>query len=51
MHNIFGLAEKLHKTVAEILEMSVDEFYLWVAYFEIQNEEREREERLEMARR
>ena len=51
MHNIFGLAEKLHKTVAEILEMSVDEFYLWVAYFEIQNEERERQERLERARR
>jgi|TARA_Y100000589_G_C26923045_1_gene535199 hypothetical protein len=51
LHNIFGLAEKLHKTVAEILEMSVDEFYLWVAYFEIQNEERERQERLERARR
>ena len=31
--------------------MSVDEFYLWVAYFEIQNEERERQERLEKARR
>jgi len=51
LHNIFGLAEKLHKTVAEILEMSVDEFYLWIAYFEIQNEERERQERLERARR
>tara|TARA_S200000501_G_scaffold317994_1_gene311575 strand:+ start:646 stop:801 length:156 start_codon:yes stop_codon:yes gene_type:complete len=51
LHNIFGLAEKLHKTVAEILEMSVDEFYLWVAYFEIQNEERQRQERLERARR
>jgi hypothetical protein len=51
LHNIFGLAEKLHKTVAEILEMSVDEFYLWVAYFEIQNEERQRQERIERARR
>jgi len=31
--------------------MSVDEFYLWVAYFEIQNEERQKQERLERARR
>jgi hypothetical protein len=42
LYNIFGLAEKLHKTVAEILEMSVDEFYLWVAYFDIQNEQRKK---------
>jgi hypothetical protein len=31
--------------------MSVDEFYLWIAYFELQNEERERQERIERARR
>jgi len=31
--------------------MSVDEFYLWVAYFEIQNEERQKQERLERAKR
>ena len=31
--------------------MSVDEFYMWIAYFEIQNEERERQERLAQARR
>ena len=31
--------------------MSVDEFYLWIAYYEIQNEQRERQQRLERARR
>jgi len=31
--------------------MSVDEFYMWIAYFEIQNQERERQERLAQARR
>ena len=31
--------------------MSVDEFYMWIAYFEIQNQERERQERLTQARR
>ena len=33
LHNIFGLAEKLHKTVSEILQMSVYEFNMWLAYF------------------
>ena len=31
--------------------MSVDEFYMWIAYYEIQNQERERQERLAQARR
>lgn len=31
--------------------MPVSEFYMWLAYFEIQNEEREREMRLAQARR
>lgn len=31
--------------------MSVDEFYLWIAYYEIQGEQRERQQRLERARR
>jgi len=33
------------------MEMSVDEFYLWIAYFEIQKEEKDRQERLERARK
>ena len=32
LHNIFGLAEKLHKSVSEILQMTVDEFNMWIAY-------------------
>lgn len=31
--------------------MSVDEFNMWLAYFQIQNEERERQERLAKAQR
>ena len=49
--SIFGLAEKLHKTVSEILQMSVEEFNMWIAYFQIQHEERERQERLAKASR
>ena len=50
LHNIFFLAEKLHKTVSEILQMSVDEFTMWQAYFQLQNDERERQERIAKAR-
>ena len=32
---MFGLAERLHKTLAEIEQMSVDEFMEWVAYFRL----------------
>ena len=31
--------------------MSVDEFNMWLAYFQIQNDERERQERLAKAQR
>ncbi len=51
LHNIYGLAERLHKTVSEILQMSVEEFNMWIAYFQIQHEERERQERLAKASR
>lgn len=51
MHNIFGLAEKLGKTVSEILKMPVEEFNMWLAYFIMQNEEKDRQERLARARR
>ena len=50
MHNIFGLEERLNKTVSEILKMSVEEFNLWLAYFIIQNEEKDRQERLARAK-
>ena len=51
LHNIFGLAEKLHKSVSEILQMTVDEFNMWIAYYELQRIEQERQERLAKARR
>ena len=38
LHNIFSLAEKLHKSVSEILEMTVDEFNMWIAYFSLQSD-------------
>jgi mitochondrial fission protein ELM1 len=48
---MFGLAEKLHKTVSEILQMSVTEFNMWMAYYKLQTEEQERQHRLMKARR
>jgi len=51
LHNLFGLAEKLHKSVSEILQMSVSEFNMWIAYYALQSDERERQERLARARR
>jgi|TARA_R100001015_G_C4519063_1_gene88568 hypothetical protein len=33
----------LHKTIPEILQMSVFEFNMWLAYFEEQREEMEKE--------
>lgn len=30
---VFGIAAQLHKTVAEISQMTVDEFHGWVAFF------------------
>ena len=51
LHNLFGLAEKLHKSVSEILQMTVSEFNMWIAYYSLQSDERERQERLARARR
>lgn len=36
---MYALAERLHKTVAEIEEMSLEEFNGWIAYLNIQQEE------------
>lgn len=35
---IYALADRLHKTVAEIEQMTVDEFSGWVAYCKIRAE-------------
>tara|TARA_R100000426_G_scaffold4525_2_gene6882 strand:- start:1189 stop:1350 length:162 start_codon:yes stop_codon:yes gene_type:complete len=51
LHNIFSLAEKLHKSVSEILEMTVDEFNMWIAYFSLQSDEQDRQMRIARARR
>jgi len=32
-----GLAEVLHKTLAEIMDLSLDELTLWAAHFERKN--------------
>jgi hypothetical protein len=45
------LAEKLSKSASEIMQMSVQEFNMWLAYYEIQQEEKERDHRLQQARR
>ena len=33
--SVFGLAERLHKSVAEIECLTLDEFLEWGAYFKI----------------
>lgn len=35
--NMFVLAERLHKTVSEIEQMTIDEWHYWLAYFKIKN--------------
>lgn len=35
---LYGLAMTLHKTVAEIEEMSVEEFLGWMAYIRVRND-------------
>ena len=42
MQAIFALADRLHKTVAEVLEMSLSEFIGWIAYLHIVHEEQKR---------
>jgi len=32
-----ALAEHLHKTLAEIMDLSLDELTLWAGYFEVKN--------------
>ena len=51
VHNIFSLAEVLHKTASEILQMSVTEFNMWIAYFELKREEQERQQRIAQMKR
>ena len=34
----FFVAEQLHKTLADISDMTMSEFSYWIAYFKIQNE-------------
>lgn len=36
---MYALAEKLHKTVAEIEQMTMEEFNGWIAYLNLQQEE------------
>ena len=38
----FFLAEKLHKTIGEILQMPVEEFNMWVAYYNLKHEEEQK---------
>lgn len=37
--NLIALADRLHKTIEEIEEISVTEFNEWIAYFQIIKEE------------
>ena len=36
---MYALAERLHKTLAEIEDMSLTEYNGWVAYFSLQEEQ------------
>jgi len=40
---MYALAERLHKTVAEIEQMTLEEFNGWIAYLNIQQEELKKE--------
>jgi|TARA_R100000231_G_scaffold770_4_gene1402 hypothetical protein len=44
------LAEKLHKTVSEILQMDEFEFTMWLAYYEIKHDEMKQRELLRKKR-
>ncbi len=46
IYNVLSLAERLHKTVAEVLQMSCYEFMLWLSYYELQAEDNERQQRI-----
>jgi hypothetical protein len=38
----FFLAEKLHKTIGEIMQMPVDEFDLWYAYYSVKADDEQK---------
>ena len=44
IRNVYFVAQKLHKSLSEILQMPVDEFNMWLAYFDLQREEQEQYE-------
>jgi len=51
LHSLLALAEKLHKTLSEILQISVTEFNMWIAYYDLKKEESERQERINQMKR
>ena len=51
IYNIFALADRLHKSASEILQMPVYEFNMWCAYFDLQKEDQERQERINKMKR
>ena len=51
LYSIFALAQRLHKTASEILQMSVQEFNMWIAYFQIQKEDEDRQNRINQMKR
>lgn len=36
--NLIALADRLHKSIEEVEQISVTEFYEWLAYFKIMSE-------------
>jgi hypothetical protein len=40
---MYALAERLHKTVAEIEQMTLEEFNGWIAYLNIQQREMQKQ--------
>jgi len=36
----------LHKTVAEVLQMSCYEFMLWLSYYELKHDEQKQQQRI-----
>lgn len=44
--NLYHLAERLNKFVWEVRQMPVTEYFGWIAHFQEQAEERDRQERV-----
>ena len=36
LHNAFYLADRLKKTINEVMNMTMDEFQYWMAYFKLE---------------